>query len=271
VGGKTMSSILRVLVLLAAVVLIFVAVPTVRPPFEHALQTGLDYFDKRPATRVLIIGNSRTYYHDMPFMVREIADSAHSPVRYVITTLAWGGASFEEMWKDSEVQGLLRRRWDQVVLQAESRAHLDAATNSSFQTYGEKLISAAASSGSPVALIVNWGYGESAYVGLPQGNRERYIAFIETNHRALAARTGASLIETCEVWEEVHAAEQSLPLWEDGNHPTIDGSYLSALMIYGFLSEDGVGKATFRPGGVDEKAARIIKGLVAQHYGNGPG
>jgi hypothetical protein len=50
----------------------------------------------------------------------------------------------------------------------------------------------------------------------------------------------------------VHARAPGLPLYEDGNHPTVYGSYLSALMIYGFISETGVRTVAYRPDGVDE-------------------
>jgi hypothetical protein len=42
-------------------------------------QAGAGYFDKRPVRTILIIGNSRTYFHQMPETVRRMAESAHSP------------------------------------------------------------------------------------------------------------------------------------------------------------------------------------------------
>lgn len=267
-----MGSFLRVFLLLCAIVGVAVAFPTVRETADATVEPAFDLFDKRPTKTVLILGNSRIFFHGMPYMLRKIADSARSPVRYAITSRTWGGARFEDLWKDAGVQRLLRQHWDQVILQGESGAQSRAAQDASFQTYGEKLIAAASSTGASVAVILNWAYAEPFYAGLPQGTRGRHLAAIETSHRALAARTGAGLIETGEVWEEVHAADPSLALThEDGNHPTREGTYLSALMVYGFVSESGVAKATFRPNGVDEKPAREIKQLVARHYGDGPG
>ena len=54
--------------------------------------------DRRPIKTILLIGNSRTYYHDMPAMVSRISASARLPYRLTITTLAWPGASLEENW-----------------------------------------------------------------------------------------------------------------------------------------------------------------------------
>jgi hypothetical protein len=123
---------------------------------------------------------------------------------------------------------------------------------------------------SPVALISNWGYGEQLYVGSPADERGRYITAVESSHRALAQHTGARLIDTGQVWEEVRADAPRVPLYEDGNHPTINGSYLSALMIYGFISGGSVAQVTFRPSEMEEGAAQAIRSAVAAHYLRNP-
>jgi hypothetical protein len=199
-------------------------------------------------------------------MVRDIADSARAPVLYAVTSRTGPGARLEDHWNDAGVQRLLRQRWDAVIIQAESAAQIDDVATQNFLVYGEKLIAAAGVAGSPVAVIVNWAYDNSAYTGPYQGNRPRHIGIIQASHRALARRTGAQLINTGEVWEQVRAEDPSLTLYEpDGNHPSIDGSYLSALMIYGFISGSDVGAVTYRPSGLDEKAAQTLRRLVAQH------
>src|SRR5579859_807337 len=267
-----MGALLRVVFLICAIAGVVVAYPTVGDTLEDTAQSAVDLFDKRPTKTILILGNSRVFFNNMPRMLREAADSAGSPVRYAITSRTLPGARFVELWDDASVQRLLKRSWDQVILQAESGAQTSAVASADFEAYGEKLVSAAAATGSPVALIVNWPYAESFYADLPPDTRGRHVVAIEASHRALAARTGASLIETCQVWEELHAADRALELTiPDGNHPTRAGTYLSALMVYGFLAEDRLSRVAFRPGGVDEGTAREIRNLVAQHYGSGPG
>ena len=236
------------------------------PQGKALVQTGLSGLDGRPVKTILIIGNSRTYYHDMPVMISRIAASAGSPYRYAITTLAWGGASFQQNWESEDVQRALARRWDQVILQPESRAQVDDSSNASFFTYGSKLIQAARTTGSPVAIIVNWGYGESLYTNDPPNMRQRYIQAIDDADQTLAQTSGAKLIETSDVWEQVHAAHPDLLLYEDGNHPTIYGSYLSALMIDGFMEGRAVSKETYAPEAVDQASAFNIRQSVAAHY-----
>jgi hypothetical protein len=70
-----------------------------------------DTVDSRPARAILILGNSRTSFHDMPDMVRAMADSAHDPQKLEITLDAPGGGSFEILWNDGATQRLLKQRW----------------------------------------------------------------------------------------------------------------------------------------------------------------
>ena len=265
-----MTAWLRPSLLLAALIAALAAYEPARREAFHLGQQSLDLLDARPAQSVLIIGNSRTYFHDMPDMVRAIADSAHAPVRYAITTEAWGGASFEAAWNSAEVQRLLRRHWDHVILQSESWAAGTPDNEAGFFAYGEKLLSATNDSRSPAAVIVNWGYGEEVFHGTAPHPRADFIARTEADTRRLAGNAGAGAIDTSAVWEDVRSNDPRMPLYEDGNHPTVYGSYLSALMIYGFISGGDVTQVTYRPAGVDEASAQEIRRIVASHYANDP-
>ena len=96
--------------------------------------------------------------------------------------------------------------------------------------------------------------------------RQQYVRAIEGADRELARSSGARLIDTSSVWEQVHATDPALSLYEDGNHPTIYGSYLSALMIAGFLDGRTVGRETYAPGGADPKAVGEIRDAVTAQY-----
>ena len=253
-----------VLILSTALCLIGFAART--PQGEAALAPVMDRFDQRPARKILIIGNSRTYWHQMPTMVRRIGDSAKLPVRLDITTLAWGGASFETNWNNAEVQRALGQRWDQIILQPESRVETDIHTHESFAAYGAKLIQAGRSTNSPVALVINWGYGEVLYGGYPPETRQLYIQRIEDAERTLASDDGAQVIDTSAVWEKVHAAAPDLQLYEDGNHPTVYGSYLSALMLEGFLAGGEATKTSYDPPDANKDSTAIIKNAVFDYY-----
>ena len=115
-------------------------------------------------------------------------------------------------------------------------------------------------------MIINWGYGEALYGGYPPETRRLYVDRLEKAERDLADANGAQVIDTSAVWEKVHAAEPDLQLYEDGNHPTVYGSYLSALMLEGFLSGGQIAKTSYDPPDAKKDDAAAIRTAVADYY-----
>jgi hypothetical protein len=223
-------------------------------------RTG-DVFDGRPARAILILGNSRTFFHDMPGMVRAMADSAHDPQKLEIVLDAPAGGSFEVLWNDGATQRLLKQRWDDVVLQGESRAQSSEELAQSFQTYGAKLIDAAHPASGHPRLVVNWAYASRLWDdGDPDGSeREDLKREIRTSTAALGERTGAHLVDVAAVWSAVERDHPAITLTEDGNHPSLAGSYLFALVLYGDLSGRDVGSVTYAPSGLDPSVVAELR------------
>jgi len=220
-----------------------------------------DSFDSRPARAILILGNSRTFYHDMPDMVRAMADSAHDPQKLEITLDAPSGASFEILWNDDATQRLLKQRWDDVILQPESRAQSSDDLTHSFQIYGAKLIDAAHPVSGHARLVVNWAYASRLWDdGDPDGSgRAELKSEIRSSTGALGERTGAHLVDVATIWSAVERDHPEIELTEDGNHPSLAGSYLFALILYGDLSGRDVGAVTYVPSGLDPSVVTKIR------------
>jgi hypothetical protein len=71
--------------------------------------------------RVLFIGNSYTYYNDMPAQFRSLAKAAQPDLNVEVRAITEGGISLGEMWLKREVQDALdKEHWDYVVLQEHS-------------------------------------------------------------------------------------------------------------------------------------------------------
>ena len=239
-----------------------------QPFTAHALVRRMrDSFDHRPGRRVLILGNSRTFYHDMPDMVRDMADSAGDLQRYDITVDAQPGASLETLWSDPQVRGLLAQRWSDVIVQGESRAESSDAQADSFQDYGARLIDAVRPTTGAPWLVVNWNYDARLWEGGdPDGTgREAYYQSIQSAAKAFSDRTGARLANIGRLWADVARAHPEIVMTEDGNHPSIAGSYLFALLLYGDLSKRDVGAVTYAPAGLDVKTATELRSAVAEY------
>jgi len=224
--------------------------------------------DDRPGKSVLFLGNSRIFVNDLPKMVRDVADSAQSPIRYDVHMRAWGNATLEEHARDEGDREALSRRWDMVVIQAQSASFVDAQSIRDFETYGEQLVRAARAANSPVALIANWTLGPNYYRGTPADAAawsKAYGETIERNTRALAERAGAGVIDLERAFDDAQSALPDIALTTDGNHPSHAGTFLAALVIYGYLSQAALANIPWRPYDMSPETAAALK-RIAAHY-----
>lgn len=233
-------------------------------------RTGLDLFDSRPAQRLLFIGNSRMYRNDMPAMVRRIADSAGAPVKYQNRMHALPGAGFTDHAADPQVRRLLAQPWDHVILHAESGAHVEDESRARFARAGTSLLARAKGAGNRTSLVVGWVYGEAFYRERPPGARDSYHDAIQADHRSLAESNGAALINVGSVWRLVEAARPDVALAPDSNHPSVHGTYVYALTVYGHLSGADVSAATYVPEGMTAEEAASIRAAVSAYLAGAP-
>ena len=222
---------------------------------------ALDVFDSRPARSILFIGNSRTYPFDMPYMVREMADSAGAAEKYQVRVYALPGRSLRQHWEDPKVQELLAEEWDDVVLQERSGGHYPDVANE-FHNYGSLLVRAVATKGGRPVLFVGWNYSPALFASAQPGSQSTYYQMIQSDHLRLSQETGAQIANVGQVWQSVLNANPPFRLEIDGNHPTLHGSYLTALVIYARLSEKGVADVTYRPDDLPEADAKLLRDLA---------
>lgn len=223
-------------------------------------QRSLDLVDPRPARSILIIGNSRTFFNDMPKMLRKIADSAGSQTKFQIETNAKPGFTFERHWRDGRTRRLLGEGWDDVILQGASGELSDEPAKESFLSHGTKLAGIAKVNGGVPRLVVNWTYDPTLYQY--SEDRTRHLEKIVSGHVELAQQTGMRRINLAGLWEAVRLSHPSIKLTTDGNHPTLAGSYLYALAIYAHLSNGPARDVTFVPDGLDPSHAEALRQTV---------
>jgi hypothetical protein len=227
-------------------------------------QRSVDLLDSRPTRSILIVGNSRTFFNDMPSMLREIADSAGSPTKFQIETSAVPAARFEDHWVAIDrSKRLLAAGWDDVILQGESAAQSTDEMNASFLNYGAKLAGIAKVHQGRPHLIVNYAYDPETYEGDTEGTgREAHLERIKWNHMKLASENGLDTIKLASVWESVRSSHPTIRLTMDGNHPTAAGSYLYALAVYAFISQGPVAQVSYVPDGVTESDSKALREAV---------
>ena len=174
--------------------------------------------------RVLFVGNSLTYFHDLPSMVCRLAAREQKPL--ACTMIAYGNTSLRDHLDLGEASAAIATRsYTLVVLQQgtsaldDSRAELIASA-----TTFASLIRAA---GARPALYGVW----------PQSNRQFDFQRTIDSYRLAAEATNAQFFSVGAAWLRVMAADPTIRLYGiDGLHPTRAAAYLAALVIYRGLS-----------------------------------
>ena len=184
-----------------------------------------------PPLRVLFIGNSYTYFNDLPSLVADLGHTARyeRPIR--VDMVVAPGATLEDHWRSGDALAAIRREpWDLVVLQEQSMLGVllvegAPAVNDPtlFHAVARRFIGEIRSAGASPMLFLTW-----ARQSTPAAQDR-----ITRAYAALARETGARLAPVGEAWRLVRMRHPNLALHApDGTHPSPLGSYLAAATIW---------------------------------------
>lgn len=173
---------------------------------------------ERVPMRVLFVGNSHTYIHDVPRIVAAFA--AQRGVEIEVGMLADPGHSLADHLARSQLRHRLKRDWDWVVLQQgpsalpESRADLvRSAGRIAAQLQGRPV---------RIALMSVW----------PQRGHRDMSMDAEESYRVAARAIGACVLPAASAWRLALAAAEPPALYQrDRMHATRAGAVLAALTI----------------------------------------
>lgn len=173
--------------------------------------------------RVLFIGNSLTEGNELPLIVEALAREGGRALAVDVVT--YGGAALEDHWSRGTQGRLASSGYRFVVLQqgpsalAESRANL--------REWTRRFDAVIRASGGRTALYMVW----------PESHRLQAFPDVSASYRLAAEDVEAILLPAGDAWVAAWRAAPGLRLYgPDGFHPTMLGSYLAALTIYGGLT-----------------------------------
>jgi hypothetical protein len=175
--------------------------------------------------RVLFIGNSLTYYNDLPQTVAAIAEAAGETI-HVAMAAEPNLALIDHLNGGSNaVQQLRSGRWDVVVLQqGPTTTQIGKDSLIIWTRLFDPYIRAA---GAKPALLMVW----------PIDARWDRMPLVLDSHRAAAESVNGIFIPAGDAWSRAHTANPSIALYGGDNfHPAPAGTYLAALTIYERLS-----------------------------------
>jgi hypothetical protein len=175
-----------------------------------------------PPIRILFIGNSYTYYNDMPLLIEDLASESGVERAVETETIAFGGATLKDHWNKGQAQKeIARRHWDVVVLQENSLMPMRDVeqTRKYLRLFNEKI----RDSGAKTMLYLVW---SRAY-----GPRTQ--AAVSAVYESLAQELHVSIAPVGPAWQMARRERPALRLYEsEAGLPTLAGSYLAAYVLH---------------------------------------
>ena len=194
--------------------------------FVLLLWGNLQAQEARPL-RVLFVGNSYTYFWNLPQTVEGMLDTMDMKAEVHQSTS--GGASLGHHWRNEKKlhshEVITEGQFDYIVLQDHSRRAVDHPD--SLMLFGKRWVKEVRESGAQPYLYMTWAREFDPYMQQP----------IQEGYTQLAAETGATLVPVGLAWERARTLRPGFPLYdEDKSHPSPLGTYLTACVFYGVFS-----------------------------------
>ena len=188
---------------------------------------SIGYSQENSTPRVLFVGNSYTYFWNLPQTVETMA--AEKEVPLVTRQSTSGGVNLGQHWrgeKELETQSLIRSgEFDVVIIQDHSRRAVDHPD--SLQHYGHLLAELCREAGATPYVYMTWAREWDPYMQAP----------ITEQYGLLGERINAEVIPVGLAWQRSRTLRPSLQLFDpDGSHPSPTGTYLTACVVFGALT-----------------------------------
>ena len=216
-------------------------------------------------TSILFIGNSYTYFNDLPALVKNLALAGGDSV--VTDAHTPGGQTFQGHLADPVVkQKIQSRKWDYVVLQEQSQrpSFPPGQTENEVFPYAKQLCEMIRESDSctKVVFFMTWGRKYGDPMNCPnyrplctfEGMQER----ISITYRDLARRNSALVVPAGMAWKASIEQDSLVNLFEgDNSHPNLTGSYLTACTFYATMFRKPATGLAYYGGLADSQAIRL--------------
>lgn len=218
--------------------LLFAVLLTVRPaPCAEAPAA-----DDDGIRNVLMIGNSYTGFNELNVMVEAIASSAGETL--TVERAAKWNYTLRQHCEDPDTSAALHRRdWDLVVLQSYSVAPaVPELREQLFFPAVRELQQRIQARGARMMLFMTWG----RRTGIKGDVLGHHVAFkdydsmqdaVAEGYDAIGRELNVPVIPVGKAWEFARDRYPEIFLYQkDGSHPSVNGSYLAALTIFGMIT-----------------------------------
>ena len=249
---------------------------------------------------VLFIGNSLTYFHDMPSMVQEMLNETHyginveqstfpgmsldSHLDEIITSSSENSISTrkKEVGEQTKTEKkILEKNWDVIILQGGTVSFLiPEARKYNNEVAIEKIKSIVTNSNCRFLLFSTWPskksypkqycYSENM-INYPVSNGKHCsenftelkteVEFINKAYQAVANSQNLEKSNNTDRVYEILKKHKELNLYEDNIHPNALGSFLNACVFYQMISGEKAFNLKYE-GNISSENAKLLKSIV---------
>ena len=214
--------------------------------------------------RALFLGNSYTFYNDVPGQVRALA--AEAGIAMVVDQVVEGGADWS--LHAGRLGGLERIReepWDVVVLQGRSTDPL--LKRRRFREYGQLLAEAAQKHGARVLLYQTWAWAEDhpSYAHRwTKRSPDAWLEVVRAQYIELARTLSVEIAPVGDAWALASQRHPELDLHdEDRHHASPLGSHLAACVLARTITRCDLRRLRWHPDEVPDAAATRLREIAA--------
>lgn len=216
---------------------------------------------------ILFVGNSHTFTNDMPDIFVRVAEAmGHEADVYSLTegyyTLSDYANTEDELGAELDA-ALASLPWDFVILQ-ENTNDAFISSDTTMLPAAETLDEKIKAGGGQTALLMTWTPKDGLNNGSISLSRQEVQSVISKNYIAAADELDSLLIPAGIAFMVCNEKYPDIELWdEDKMHPSLKGSYLTALLTYTVLYQSSpVGCSENM--GIDEDTAKKLQEIAEE-------
>ncbi|MFH1825299.1 MAG: DUF4886 domain-containing protein [Candidatus Firestonebacteria bacterium] len=196
--------------------------------------------------KILFIGNSLTFHHNIPDLVGQIAYYKFKKAQ--IDEYVPGNTNFRAHFESKECLDIIKNnKYDVVVLQSASFEPISGPEG--LKKYGIKLQEKIKKSGARTVFFMTWEYHgmadwiketkDAELIKLAEKEIPTMYSKVRDVYIDLTKETGSEIAPVGMAWNMIMKSMPDLMLYEsDNSHPSEKGSFLSAIVLYSVIFEE---------------------------------
>jgi hypothetical protein len=206
------------------------------------------------STRILFIGNSFTFFNGgLDKQLKGLAPSAE------VECLALGGYTLEKHWTDGNAVRMIREgKWDYVILQEQSQ--IPVINRKKFYDFAERFNEEIRRSGAKAILLMTWERPDSREFGVTTQNLAASYSALGKELNVKVAPAGLAFARSVRVKPE-------LVLYRQDGHPTLEGTYLTACVLYLTIFEKSPVGNPYSEGSLSAEMRAYLQEMAAEYPG----